>query len=251
MKRKIITVIADFLLPRICIVCGRRLLNAEEHICLECMAGMPLTYFWKMSHNAMSDRLNEVIQKRLEKDEGFLWETYAHAAALFMYHSEDSYKLIPYNIKYKGDIKAGEYFGRMLGRRLLDRDIWRDADVIIPVPLHWTRRFRRGYNQAEAIASGIAAEMDIPVRTDILIRRKRTRTQTRLSVKDKAQNVADAFEVREKISLPGMSALRHIIIVDDVFTTGSTLHACFVALREVFPPSVRISVATLGFVGGA
>ena len=222
----------------------------EEHLCLECLAGMPLTYFWERRHNPMSDRLNENIQRWLDQEESFTVETYAQAAALFLYHSEDRYKMIPYHIKYKGDIRAGEYFGRMLGRKLLDADIWKDADVIIPVPLHWSRRFARGYNQAEVIAAGIASSMGIPLRSDLLIRKRRTTTQTRLDVKTKQENVAGAFEVSEagKAYFRENPEVRHVVLVDDVFTTGSTSEACLAALRKVFPPSVRISVATLGFV---
>ena len=253
MKRGTLSAVMDILLPRTCIVCGRRLLFMEEHICLECLAGMPLTYFWGQRNNPMSERLNEIIQRQLDQEDSSVIEPFAHAAALFLYHSEDRYKLIPYHIKYKGDMKAGEYFGRMLGRRLLDADIWRDADVIIPVPLHWSRRFARGYNQAEAIASGVASSMGIPLRTDLLIRKRRTRTQTRLDMKSKQDNVSRAFEVSRsgKDYLKDNPEVRHIVLVDDVCTTGSTLHACFVALREAFPPEVRISVATLAFVGGA
>ena len=262
MKR--IAAAIDLLLPRTCIVCGTRLLYSERHICLLCAGEMPLTRFWKQSHNLMSDRFNDIIQKNLingksappmschEMPEaadacpGSCREPYAYAAALFTYHAEAPFKFIPYNIKYKGDIRAGEYFGRMLGARLMREEHWKDADIIIPVPLHWTRRFRRGYNQAEAIASGLASAMGIPVRNDILFRRKRTRTQTKLNMEGKVLNVAGAFKARKCDS----GEYRHIIIVDDVFTTGSTLMACFTALRTVFPPSIRISVATLGFVGG-
>ena len=109
------------------------------------------------------------------------------------------------------------------------------------------QKINSGYNQAEAIASGLASAMGIPVRTDILIRKKRTRTQTKLDIEGKTRNVAGAF----KAGNCSPEEYRHIIIVDDVFTTGSTLFACFTALRTVFPPGVRISVATLGFVGGA
>ena len=262
MKR--IAAAIDLLLPRTCIVCGKRLLFSEQHICLLCASEMPLTRFWKQSHNPMSDRFNDIIQKNLINGKAVITmsyhempetadvypascrEPYAYAAALFTYHAEAPFRFIPYNIKYKGDIRAGEYFGRMLGARLIPEEHWKDADIVIPVPLHWTRRFRRGYNQAEAIASGLASAMEIPVRNDILFRRKRTRTQTKLNMEEKGRNVAGAFKARK--CDPG--EYRHIIIVDDVFTTGNTLFACFQALRTVFPPSVRISVVTLGFVDG-
>ena len=257
---------ADVLLPRTCLVCGRRLNLKESHLCLGCMADMPLTRFWDMSHNPMADRFNEAIQLGLEKDRaeagrpehamaepqgaaaGSGHESYAYASALFFYRSGAGYRRIPYQIKYHGNTSAGIHFGKMLGKRLISSERFADADMIIPVPLHWTRRWKRGYNQAEVIASGTAEVMSIPMRTDILIRSRRTSTQTKLDIKEKTRNVSGAFQVRKDFRPD--DGIRHILLIDDVFTTGSTLHACFAALRSVFPPSVRISVATLAFVGG-
>ena len=236
---------SEILLPRTCIVCGETLLLDEEHLCLECMADLPQTYFWQRSHNQMADKFNEVIQRR----EHEAYERYAYAAALFSYHSEADYRLIPYQIKYHGNISAGRFFGRMLGRRLVSSDIYSDVDMAIPVPLHWTRKWKRGYNQAEVIAEGVAEAMKIPLRTDILKRSRRTATQTKLSIEDKTRNVSGAFSISDEY-IPRMD-IRHILLIDDVFTTGSTLGECFRALRSVFPPSVKISVATLAFVGGA
>jgi ComF family protein len=122
----------------------------------------------------------------------------------------------------------------------------------MPVPLHWIRKWRRGYNQAEVIAREVAAELGAPLDCRTLVRRRRTQTQTKLDVKDKTTNVAGAFKVRKRTQdSEGQQQLKHILLIDDLFTTGSTLMACFTALREVFPPSVRISVATLAFVGEA
>lgn len=233
----------DILLPRTCIVCGRRLLLDEKHLCLGCLSDLPKTYFWQRSHNQMADKLNEIIEKRAGGDH----ERYAYAAALFFYHSEADYRLIPYQIKYHGNIAAGHQFGRMLGSRLASSELYSDVDMVIPVPLHWTRKWKRGYNQAEAIASGVAESMKAAMRTDVLLRTRRTATQTKVGVDEKARNVSGAFSVSDEY-VPDRK-LRHILLVDDVFTTGSTSAACFQALRKTFPPSVRISVATLGFVG--
>lgn len=197
----------------------------------------------------MADRFNEVIQKDVE--EGSIpHEQYAYAAALFNYSSDGACRLIPYQIKYHDNTEAGIHFGRMLGEKLASSDYLQDVDMIIPVPLHWTREWKRGYNQAAMIAEGVAGMIGVPVRTDLMARRKRTQTQTRLDIEGKARNVAGAFEFRKDRLPENGNTIRHILLIDDVFTTGSTLHACFVALRSVFPPSVRISVATLGFVGG-
>ena len=135
-----------------------------------------------------------------------------------------------------------------MGRRLASSVLFENIDLIVPVPLHWARRWKRGYNQAEVIASGIAEAMDVMMRSDLLVRTRRTASQTKRAVEDKMKNVSGAFAVSDLCS---DVKCRHILIVDDVFTTGSTLWACFNALRRVFPPSVRISVATLAFVGRA
>ena len=140
----------------------------------------------------------------------------------------------------------------MLGKRLASSEAFQDVDMVIPVPLHWTRKWKRGYNQAEVIASAVAESLGAPMRTDILKRCKRTSTQTKVEVEEKRKNVSDAFAAVIPSSADiSPDEVRHLLIVDDVFTTGSTLFACFVALRSIFPPSVRISVATLGFVGRA
>ena len=233
----------EIVLPRICLVCGERLLLDEKHLCLNCLADLPLTFFWSMSHNPMADKFNEMIQKGGPSAH----ERYAFAASLIFYHSEAEYRLIPYQIKYHGNISAGRFFGRMLGSRLATSEQFADVDAVVPVPLHWTRRLKRGYNQAEVIASGVAESMGIPLRTDLLKRRRRTRTQTKMEVEEKIGNVKGAF-----IASPGSSNasdIRHMLIVDDVFTTGSTLSACFAALRTSFTAQVRTSIATLGFVG--
>ena len=249
---------ADLILPRVCIVCGQELLLYERHICLHCLADLPLTQFWKLAHNSMADRFNAVLQCGLEEASTNCRERYAYAAALFFFSNDAPYRHIIYSIKYEGRTEVGRDFGRMLGFRLATADLFRDVDCVIPVPLHWTRRWRRGYNQAEIIAREVASALSADLDCKILVRRRRTRTQTKLDIKDKAANVTGAFGARrtlhrgnERHKADNPPELRHILLIDDVFTTGSTLHACFVALRSVFPPSVRISVATLGFVGGA
>ena len=243
--------LTDLMLPRTCLVCGRKLGLQEEHLCLYCLAEMPRTYFWDRSHNPMADKINGLIQEGLEASvpdgstDRRMLERYAYACALFFFQDEGDYRNILYSLKYGGNTAAGEHFGKMLGRKMASAAHFADVDAIIPVPLHWTRRWKRGYNQAEHIAVGVSEAMGIELHTDILFRRKRTATQTKVDVKQKRRNVLGAFEAVKKGHEPS-----HILLVDDLFTTGSTLGACFQALRSVFPPEVRISVATLAFVGG-
>lgn len=317
--------LADLILPRKCIVCGEKLTLQEEHLCRWCREDMPLTRFWQLKHNRMADKFNERIQAELEKrwelsaknsslahtddrlsrirhldnepmeytglcdktnEPTYLpTERYAYAAALFFYSDDADYKKIPYRVKYEGDVRAGKHFGAVLGRYLSGCEWFKDIDMIIPVPLHWKRKWKRGYNQAEIIAQGISDATGAPVRTDILKRRRNTKTQINLDIKDKAVNVAGAFiatlsdlstksihtsapsppstrnpengstHISDSRALAKINTttdecdIRHILLIDDVFTTGSTLTSCFMALREVFQGKVRISVATLGFVG--
>ena len=249
--------VLDLFIPRKCIVCERSLGVEELHLCRECHDDIPHTYYWLRKFNPMADRFNALIQEKLEREavqkSQLAHEEYAFATALFFYRADSDYSHISRQLKYHGNIPAGRHFGRVLGEKLAMAEHLSDVDAVIPIPLHWTRKWTRGYNQAEVIAREVATVIGVPLRTDILERCRRTRTQTKLSIEGKAANVQGAFRVRrshKKADASAFSDLKHLLIIDDIFTTGSTLYACYTALREVFPPSVRISVATLGFVGG-
>lgn len=274
----------DILIPRECAVCGRRLLGNERHLCIYCESDLPLTYFWNMTENQMADRFNELIQRYLVSgmsddrsagtgdpacdatpaDNETLIDgrshlpprlPYLYATALFFYHGDADYRKIPQRVKYSGDRSIGRYYGSILGKFISESPMYKDIDAVIPIPLHWSRRWSRGYNQAEIIAESIAGELGAGLRTDILSRIKRTRTQTVLSVKQKAANVQNAFSIspgflREEKANYGKTRNHpeHILLVDDVFTTGATMTSCSIALYRHFGHDIRISAATLGFV---
>ena len=190
------------------------------------------------------------------------YQPFSYAAALFYYRGDSPYSQIPQALKYGRNFGAGRHFARMLGRDLAGSELFSNVDALIPVPLHWIRRWRRGYNQAEVIARGIAEELGVRVLIGALKRVRRTRTQTRLDAGGRYANVRSAFVANGKtlasIRITADRAERplHLLLVDDVFTTGATLLACERALRkgftEAFGPDaaskVRISVATLAYV---
>ena len=256
----------DFLIPRRCIVCERELGISEKHLCQGCLDDIPHTYYWLRKFNPMADKFNALIQEELERmslDGMHHYHVdYSYATALFFYRADSDYSHISRQLKYHSNIPAGKFFGQQLGARLARAEHLADVDAVIPIPLHWTRKWSRGYNQAEVIAREVATALGVDLRADILERCRRTRTQTKLSIKGKAANVKGAFRVRpdivqssgsgtKKADASAISDLKHLLIIDDIFTTGSTALACYSALRDTVPPSVRISIATLGFVGEA
>ncbi|MBO5980156.1 MAG: ComF family protein, partial [Bacteroidales bacterium] len=248
--RKWLKLLADLMLPRVCVVRGRKLNESEKGLCLYCMAELPLTFFWERSRNPMADKFNGLRERDVDGCLiGGRLERYAYAVALFFYDGKGEYRRITQQLKYHANISVGRQFARMLAQRMSESRHFEDVDVIIPVPLHWTRRWKRGYNQAEVIAGAMAEHLGVDLRTDLLRRSRRTRTQTKVDPARKSENVRGAFTLH-KARLQGEN-YRHIVLVDDVFTSGSTLHNCFLTLRSVLPVSVRISVATLAYVGGA
>jgi ComF family protein len=252
--RDVATALLDLVMPRRCVVCDRRLALREKYICIGCLADFPRTFYSWMPRNLMSDRFNELIERDLNTECPQLRPAgYSYATALFFYSAHTGYKFITRRLKYHGELCMGMYFSRLLGEELAASACFADVDVVIPVPLHWTRRLSRGYNQAEVIATVLSDCMGIGIIRNMLRRRVRTRSQARLNMESRRQNVASAFAVSgkyiRKISSGRMNMPHHVLLVDDVFTTGATLHEAYKALRTVLPSSVRISVATLAVVG--
>ena len=246
--------LADYFLPERCVACGRVLSSREHYLCCHCDADLPLTKYWLREKQPMAERYNVRIQEH-----STAYEDFSRAAALFFYQENAGYKWIPQALKYEGRRALGRYFALRLGRELARSPLFADVDLILPVPLHPLRRFRRGYNQAgvlaqalvEAYASACPASVTQPFYCSKLVRRTRaTRSQTRLGGEEKRQNVAGAFRVNPHVFVRLPFSPRHILVVDDVFTSGATLAAVHNALRVFFPPEIRISVATLAFVPG-
>ena len=233
-----LSALLDLVLPRVCVVCGRPLMPSEHHLCLECLGDLPETRYATLGHNPMADRFNAKIRV----DE---YEPYAYAAALYHYRGDAGYKRISQALKYHRDFGTGRWAARLLGTRLAASPLFADVDLVVPVPLHWTRQWQRGYNQAAVIAREVGQLLGAPCAAHLLRRARRTRSQAHLSGEAKARNVSGAFALRRGRK----PAAAHILLIDDVFTTGATLAACHAALRQAYGPQVRISVATLGAVG--
>ena len=157
---------------------------------------------------------------------------------LFFQKGSDFQKLI-HELKYRGNKEVGVTMGKFAAADLLDSDDFKSIDLIVPVPLHEKKEAKRGYNQSEMICNGIAEILGMPVVTDNLYRTAENTTQTRKSVFERYENTQGIFGLKNPAEFEG----KHILIVDDVLTTGSTVEACIQALLQA--KNTRISVFTL------
>lgn len=214
--------------PNLCLGCGQPLIRGEEVICTLCHFHLPKTYF----HNDLDNPLNKVFWGRVNME----------SVAAFVYFQKGStvQKLL-HQLKYKGRQEIGFRIGKWYGAELREAPVFRDADLVIPVPLHPEKFRKRGYNQSEQFAEGIAAVMKIKTETRCLYRKVNTGTQTRKARYSRWENVENIFAVKNPEKIKG----RHILLVDDVITTGATLEACSQALLRV--PGVKVSVATIAY----
>lgn len=217
---------ASLLFPRICYGCGNHLMRNEKIICTECHVQIPRTGYHTDPDNPVA---------RL-----FWGRCLITRAAAFSYYNRGSRirSLIHY-LKYRGIREAGTELGRIYGCTLMESGFTNGMDLIIPVPLHPARERERGYNQSSFIAAGMAEATGLTVDNCILVRSVRSKTQTKRSRYERWTNVEGIFTVAEPEKITG----KHILLVDDVITTGSTIESCANELLKY--KGVKVSVAAL------
>jgi ComF family protein len=163
-------------------------------------------------------------------------------AAFLIYEKSGPVQAIIHNFKYRENHLLAEYLGQIASRSMHDDGLFEDVDLLIPVPLHPRKEFQRGYNQSFWIASGIASVYNYPINSRSLYRKIHTVSQTNKSLAERKLNMGNAFAVRNAHALAG----KHVLLVDDVITTGSTTSACIQALTTI--PDIRISIFALAVV---
>lgn len=219
--------VASLFFPAHCAVCGEELAAGERAVCTLCRATAPLTGYWREAANPVADRCRAMLP--VEQASGFLF--YAHGSG---------WRRMIHGFKYRGAWRTAREMGAWYGRCLRESGLYDDVEAVIPLPLHPLKRCRRGYNQSEYIAEGIAAQLGAAVDRLSVRRRRNTASQALKPRRERAENVADAFAVRYPERLSG----RHVLLVDDVMTTGSTLLSCAAEMLRA-APDCRISVAAL------
>ena len=232
---KVKTVFGDFIsifYPRICAACQNILDKDEDVLCLECNYSLPETNF----HLHKGNPVEQLFWGKINIET---------AVAFYFYSKKGKVQKLIHTLKYHGHKEVGIFIGKEYGKILKATDAFKTIDVIIPVPLYKKKEMRRGYNQSEYFAKGLSEAMNKPVDLKSILRIRDTETQTKKKGYEKYLNVQGAF----KAINPDTSELKdkHVLLVDDVITKGSTIEESAKALSGI--QGIKISVAAIAFAG--
>ncbi|MCL2510655.1 MAG: ComF family protein [Bacteroidales bacterium] len=212
--------------PHLCFACDDALRKNEDVLCSICLNSLPKTDFHQKKDNPVAKL--------------FWGRADIHAATAYYYfHKGDKVQHLVHQLKYKGARKIGIFVGKQMGYELKNAPDFSSVDMVVPVPLHPKKEKKRGYNQSEMFGLGISQGLRKPMKTNILYRKRFTETQTRKTRSERWENVENVFAIHHPESFSG----KHLLLVDDVITTGSTLEACIHALESI--PQVTISIAAM------
>lgn len=216
------------LFPELCSACGQSLLKNESVMCISCIFNLPHTDF----HN---DPENKVAKQ--------LWGRFPfEQATSFLYFQKGGLvQRAMHQLKYNHNPQTGFKLGELYAHQLKRSENWIKPDLIVPVPLHPRKLKERGYNQSEHIAQGLGTVLNIEVDTNTLVRAVNTTSQTKKNRFARYENLDGAFTIKHPDKLQG----KHVMLIDDIVTTGATLEACSIVLLKV--AGLQISVATIAF----
>ena len=212
--------------PRLCLYCDERLTESEQYLCLHCFCELPRTHYHRRADNPV-----------LKLFTGFF--SINEIASFLFFEREGKVQRLVHSFKYFGNKQLAQYLGKVAALEMKNDGLFDDIDMLIPVPLHPKKKRKRGYNQAEWIAKGIEQVYLRPISTDVIVRNIDTVTQTRKTVYERNLNVEEIFSLKNADSIEG----KHILLIDDVITTGATLRACIKTLSAI--PEIRISIFSL------
>ncbi len=212
--------------PPTCIVCGEPIAHRTAGLCMRCHIGLPRTHL----HKELDNRSERLFWGKVHLE---------RVSAFCYYHKGDRFAHLLHLLKYKNRKDVGLIMGRMMGEELSQSGFFTDIDIIVPVPLHVKKKRQRGYNQSEVLAAGVSQVTGLPVQSGGVVRNRYTDTQTRKTVFERWDNVKNVFMVQNS----ELFCSKHILLIDDVLTTGATCAACADALLQV--EGVRVSILVL------
>ncbi len=228
---KIQSSLTDFVhlfFPHVCTGCGTDALDHHHQLCLRCLSELPETNFFSQQGNPVEKK----FYGRLPIKNG---------GAGYFFTKDSLLETLVYELKYRGNKDIGFYLGQLLAKFLSDNSRFNEADILIPLPLNPRREKKRGYNQATALCNGIASVWKKPVIDKAVVRKVYTETQTRRGRITRWENMEGAFAVADDSAI----ANKHILLVDDVITTGASLEACGSEILKV--TGTALSIATLAY----
>jgi len=225
-RMKLITPIIDLFFPPVCMACNGHLHESSLLICVNCRHQLPVTNF----HLDDSDYVKKVFYGRVKLE---------NATALLRFHKKGIVQQLIHNLKYRGHESIGELLGDWLGEELNTVDAYNDIDIVIPVPLHKAKLRKRGYNQVAKFGQQIAKALNVPYHDDILVKISSTNTQVFKKREARWQQHDGVFSIQNEKHLKG----KHILLVDDIITTGATIEACANVLTKTH--NNKLSIATM------
>jgi ComF family protein len=222
----ILSPLLHFMYPHNCLGCGSDIIQKENFLCLECTNDLP--------HTGFALHANNPVEK-------IFWGRIPVVACMSeFYFSKDSIiQNCIHEFKYRGNRKVGLFLGNLIGKSLLNSTRFSNIDALVPLPLFLQKEFKRGYNQSTLLCEGIHQILNIPLITKNVLRIVHTETQTKKGRIQRWENVEKSFSVLDPGSLKG----KHILLVDDVITTGATLEACGAEILKA--GDTALSIATL------
>lgn len=213
--------------PDLCVVCRERLIDGEQHICTDCLLLLSKTNF----HLQADNRLEQFFAGRVP---------FERAAAFAYFIKGGSLQQIIHELKYKRNPDIGYFMGKLSGENIKGSEFIRSVDFLVPVPLHPKRQKERGYNQSLKVCEGLSEVTGIPVNSETLIRMVNNPSQTKNSRFDRWTNVEDIFSLSDRDTFSN----KHILLIDDVITTGSTIESC--AKEILKSEGCKISIFAVG-----
>lgn len=228
MRASFLTRVFDLIAPRVCVVCGKRLSPTESVICHCCHLHLPLTHYEQSPLDNPMARL--------------FWGLFPveRAAALFFYEPQAQLSRLIFDMKYHSMPDVAEDMGTIVARQFYEAGFFDTIDAMVPMPITRRRYWQRGYNQSTKIALGVKEVVGLPVYTDVVKRTRFHQSQTHLHSWQRQENVDGVFRLVHPEKIVG----RHILLIDDIVTTGATITACAMELAKA--PGVRISILSLG-----
>lgn len=212
--------------PEMCMVCFTEFCASYDNpLCMTCAINMPYTDHFKKKQNAAAPKFWGRIPC---VDVASMINFYPHTDIRKMIHA----------LKYQGNKEIGYQLGVLMGKRALASPFFAEIDLIVAIPLHPSKELKRGYNQSEWIAKGVSEILNVKVRSDVIIKHTNTKSQTKMGRIERVKNVYSSFQLIDKEGIQG----RHVLIIDDVLTTGATIEACGNRLLEA--RGVKLSIMT-------